>query len=240
MGGGDTTVQTPTPPAAPTTQESIDAWIESMPQVYETQMQYAPMQAQQQVELAQQYAQPMGQAMLSAQRAMYPEEYKLSDLASQQALEGMQGQLPDWQKQQYQSDLRANLGTSAGSPMGADYMSRGMMQQQQEYQNYYRNLGLSIAGKQPIAGAQQPQTTDYMSGYTPQGVMSSMQQGYGNYAGLYGSMYGANAQMAMQPSPFGQIMGGLAGGLGTGIGTGMGYKMMSSQRYKTNIRPWKQ
>ena len=238
--GGDTTVQTPTPPAAPTTQESIDAWVKSMPQIFETQLKYAPQQAAQQVELAQQYAQPMGQAMLEAQKAMYPTEHEIRTLAGQQALEGMQGQIPDWQRAQYQSDLGAYMGTTAGSPIGADYMSVNMLKQQQDYQKYFRDLGLSLADKQPIAMAQQPQTTDYMSGYTPQGVMSSMQQGYGNYAGLYGSMYGANAQMAMQPSPFGQIMGGLAGGLGTGIGTGMGYKMMSSQRYKTNIRPWKQ
>ena len=217
---GSTSIEQPTPPAAPTTQEGIDAWVKSMPQVYETQMKYAPMQAQQQVELAQQYAQPMGQAMLAAQRAMYPEEYKISDLASQQALEGMQGQLPDWQKQQYQSDIRANLGTSAGSPMGADYMSRGMMQQQQDYQNYYRNLGLSIAGKQPIAGAQQPQTTDYMSGYTPQGVMGSMQQGYGNYVGAYSSMYGANAQAA-QNNPWASALGGIGGSMLGGMTGGM-------------------
>lgn len=123
------------------------------------------------------------------------------------------GGVPEWQRQQYRSDLNANLGTNVGSPIAADYMSRGLLQQQQDWQRYYQNLGLSITGRQPIYTANTPQTTNQTAGFTPQGVMSYNQQGYNTAAGLY----------ANQPTnSFGGLgagIGALGGGL---IGTSMG------------------
>ena len=235
FGGGGSDISTPTPPPQPTVGESMADWVKHMPQVYDLQMEYAPQQAAQQVALAQEYAAPLGQAYLQAQREMYPEQYAMSDMLSQQAMEGMQGQVPDWQKAQYQSDLRANLGTNIGSPISADYMSRAGLQQQQDYQNQWRNVGLSLAGKQPTFQAQAPQTSDYMSGFTPGGVMGYRAQTYSPYASAYSSMYGANAQVAASENAMmGDIIGGGLGMFGSILGAGMA----SSKRFKKDIKLW--
>ncbi len=191
FGGGG--VEQPSPPAQPSTADAINAWVQSMPQVYQTQMQYAPLQAAQQVQLAQQYALPYGQALQTAQEAMYPGTTALQEQLAGQAQTGMTGQVPDWQRQQYLSNLRANLGTNIGSGIGADYTSRGLLQQNQDWQNYYRDLGLSLTGRQPLTQATTPATSDYMSNFTPATNMNYVSSTYSPYASAYANMYGTNA-----------------------------------------------
>jgi hypothetical protein len=183
-GGGSTStsIYTPTPTAAPTTAESIDAWVKAMPAVFSEQQRQAPLEAQQTMDLYNQYALPLAQADYNANAALYPETAKLQENMAGQAAEGMNAtQMPDWMRKNYQSDMNANLGTNAGSPIGADYVSRGMQNQLFEQQKYYRDLGLSLAGRQPLSQASQPATTNYASTFTPTSVMNQNQQGYASY-----------------------------------------------------------
>ena len=210
----------PDPPQQPSTAEGIKAWADTMPQVYETQMKYAPLEAAQQVQLAQQYAQPYGEAMLTAQKAMYPEEYALREELMAQGRAGMESGVPDWQKQQYQSDLNANMGTNVGSGIGADYMSRGLLQQNQDWKNYYRNLSMSLSGSQPVYQATQPSTSNFMSSYSPSSVLNSQLQGYGT------AMSGYNARLGNQGGGWGSALGSIGGGAAGGIGAGMGASML--------------
>ena len=62
--------------------------------------------------------------------------------------------------------------TNAGSPIGADYVSRGMQQQLFNQQNMYRDMGLSLAGRQPLAMATTPATSNFASSFTPSNVMN--------------------------------------------------------------------
>ena len=57
-GKGSVSVVQPSVPAAPSSGESMKEWAEAMPQVYETQLEYAPKEAAQQLDLLQQYAAP--------------------------------------------------------------------------------------------------------------------------------------------------------------------------------------
>lgn len=224
FGGGSTKVSMPSTPAAPSTAEAVTAWVNAMPQVYETQMKYAPLEAQQQVDLAKQFAQPLGEAYLEAQKAMYPEQYALQSELMTKAKEGMNSDVPDWMRQEYLSNLNANLGTNIGSPIAADYASRGLMQQKQDWQNYYQNMAMSLAGSQPVFNATSPTSTNYMSNFTPTSNMSYMGNNYGNYANAYTSMYNTNAQRAAAGNPY---MNALAGVGGTVLGgwAGNGFKI---------------
>lgn len=226
---GSTTIEQPATPAAPTTAESVQAWVDALPQIYQTQMQYAPLQAQQQVSLAQQYAAPLGQAQLAAQQAMYPQTTALQEKLATAASQGMDSGLPDWAKQTYQDTFRAQLGENALSGVGADYMSRGMMQQEKDWRDYYNNLGLSVAGRQPLSSPGQAQTSDYMSQFTPNSVMGYNAQNYGNYSNAYSNMYGSNAnvQQGINKNWF---------DLGSGAAGGVGMALMSSRDFKNNIR----
>jgi len=197
---GGTENVTPSAPAAPTTGESMADWVKYSPQVFAEQQRQAPLQAQQQVDLATQYAPQLGAAAKAGQEALYPETSALQEQLAGQASEGMSAEMPAWQQEKYRSDMAANLGSNVGSGIGADYQSTGMLQAQQGYQNYYRNLGLSLAGRQQLASPTMPQTGQYSQGFTPQSVMGNDQQGYSSFAGLYGNMYGANAQLSGQTS----------------------------------------
>lgn len=232
---GSTKIEQPSTPAAPTTADSVQAWVDSLPAIYEAQMKYAPLQAQQQVSLAQQYAAPLGQAQLAAQQAMYPQTTALQEKLATAASQGMDSGLPDWAKQSYQDTFRAQLGDNALSGVGADYMSRGMMQQEKDWRDYYNNLGLSVAGRQPLSSPGQAQTSDYMSQFTPNSVMGYNAQNYGNYSNAYSSMYGSNQQaQASANDMWAKIIGG--GMQGTGSALQGSALMMSSKDFKDNIR----
>ena len=207
-GSSETTIYTPTPTPAPTTAESIDAWVKSMPTVFAEQQRQAPLQAQQMMDLYSKYALPLAQADYSANAALYPKTAALQENMADQATTGINAtEMPDWMRKQYMSDMNSQLGTNAGSPIGADYTSRGMQSQLFEQQKYYRDLGLSLAGRQPLSQATQPGTTDYMSGFTPQSVMNQQQQGYSSYSQAARPIAGTSSQTRPGNSP----LWGLAG-----------------------------
>ncbi len=215
--GGKTTIEQPTQPTAPSVTSSMSDYIENYPRLFELMQQYQPQEAALQVNLAQQYAQPLGEAYLKAQQAMYPTETAITDALNKQIQEGISSDVPDWMKQDYQSNMNSILGTNVNAGIGADYVSRGLMQQKQDWQNYYRNLGLSVTGRQPIYGAQTPQTTNQLSQFTPNSVMSMNQGVYGTQAGMYNNQYNAYASQAQQ-SPAWMNMLGTMGGTALGIG----------------------
>lgn len=182
--GGGTVVETTAPPSSPSSAEAIEAWVNSLPQVYETQMQYAPQEAQQQLEMIQQFALPIGQALQQAQAALYPETAGLQEQLAARASRGMEEGLTPEEEESYRQRLSANLGTNIGSGVGANYVSRGLTEYEQGRKDYYSDLGLTTAGRQALSQPMAPQTTDYASTYTPGSVMNFMQQGYGSYAPL--------------------------------------------------------
>ena len=222
--GGDT----PQAPTAPSTGQSVQDWASALPQIYQAQMQYAPQQAQQQVSLAQQYALPLAQAYQSAQSSLYPKTTALQENLADQATQGMSSDVPSWMQDQYRSNVNAQLGSNAGSPIGADYMSRGLLQQQQDWKQYYQNLGLSVTGRQPLTQATGPQTTDYMSSFTPSSVMTSNNQNYGTSGSIYGNQL---TSQATQNAAMYNMIGQFAGAAGTAASH-------SSRRYKNRIVKW--
>ena len=152
----------------------VNAWVNALPQVYQAQATYMPQMAQEQQQIQQQ---------------LYPQVSQLNENLATIANQNMSGNVPDWMKQQYQSNMNAQLGSNAAAPIGADYASRGLMQQNQNWQQYYQGLGSSVAAGMPMV---QP-SLNYMQGFTPGGVMGSMNQNYGTQANMYGSQLGYNS-----------------------------------------------
>lgn len=193
---GSTTIQQPTPPTPPTQAQTAQDFANSLPIYYNAELQYNPLLAQQQVDLLNQYSPQIGQAELNAQNIMYPGQTQLTNTLTQQANDGIQSGVPQWMQDQYRSNVNAQLGTNVNSPIGADYMSRGLLQQQQDWKQYYQNMGLSISGKQPIYGATAPNSANYVAGNTPSNALNYASNTYGNYAGAYANMYGSNTSYA--------------------------------------------
>lgn len=213
---GSTKIESPSTPAAPTPAQTAEQYAAALPIYWENQLKYAPLEAQQQVSLAQQYAAPLAQAYQTANEILYPGTAGLQESLAAQAQTGMTSGLTPAETAQYRSDLASQLGTNVGSGIGSDYMSRNMLMQQQNRQDYYRNLALSTAGRQPLTTAQPVNTLNYMQNYTPTANANFVGQGYGNYSNAYSSMYGANAGIAGSKNQmYGQIIGGGLGALGT-------------------------
>lgn len=192
MGGssGGTQVIQPTPPPQPSYSSSIQDYVNSLPALYEAQLKYAPLEAQQQVSLAQQYALPLAQAYKQAQNVLYPGASQLQESLAQQALGGSTGEVPQAMKDQYKSDLLGQLGSNAYSGIGADYVSRNLINQQQQYQQYYQQLGLSLAGLQPTISGQAPNYTNQLAQSNPGQALSFNQGNYGIFAGANKPMLG--------------------------------------------------
>ncbi len=190
-GGTTTQIIQPTPAPAPSTAEAINAYVQSLPALYEAQLKYAPMEAQQQLDLTRQFAIPYAQAYQQAQEQLYPGTSALQESLVSQAKTGMTGGVPQGMQDQYRSDLLAQLGENAKSGVGADYVSRNLINQQQQYQQYYQNLGLSLAGRQPLVNPTTPSFTNQMGNYQPG-------QGLQYTAGNYGTFSAANRPIVSQ------------------------------------------
>lgn len=209
---GSSGYQTPTPPTAPTATSSLQEYINLSPQLLATEKEYQPQYAQLQQQI---------------QNQLYPQTSALQEQLAGQAQAGMTSALPDWMKQEYLNNMRAQLGENVKSTIGADVMSTGLMGLGQNWQQYYQNMALSLAGRQPLA---QPQALT--SGFTPQSIMGMNTSNYGTQANLYGNQLQNywNQQNYSPPwanalgSMGGSLMGGIGGGLGTMAGmAGMGY-----------------
>ena len=193
------------PPAKPNLQEQVNEWASVAPTVYDTQMQYM-------LKLA--------QAQKTAMESLYPTTAGLQESLAGQAVQGMQSGVPQYMQDQWQSNMNAQLGSNAGSPIGADYMSRGLMGLQQDWKQYYQQMAMSLAGRQPLASP----GLDYMQNFSPNAAMQSGNQNYGTQAGIYGNnLAQGNPMMSLIGGIGGTMLGGWAGGaLGSQLGSSFG------------------
>lgn len=191
---GSTKISAPATPAAPTTAQNMKDYVDNLPALYNAQLQYSPLFNQQAYDQTATYAPLMKQL----QDSLYPQTSALPEKLAGIASQGASGGLSDSQKAAYQDQFRAELGNQVGSGMGADYVSRNMQNQQFEQQKYYQNMGLSVAGFQPLT-----QSSGYQQAYTPSStytygqVAGDNMSGYNAYSSAYSSMYNTNGQMAM-------------------------------------------
>ena len=124
MGKGDQPAIQPQP-AAPTVSGSMADYVANLPKLYEAQLEYLPQFAELAYGIGEQF---------------YPELTGLTESLAKTAQEGMGTELPDWARAKYLDELRSNVGTNIGSPIAGDYISRGMLEQQENWKRYYQAL----------------------------------------------------------------------------------------------------
>lgn len=211
--GGDKSIEIQQPQAAPTTTEGIAEWVKNMPAVFAEQQRQAPLEAQQQLDLLRQYGLPLSQALQNIDKSLYPETAGLQENLAGIANKGINAtEMPAWMRDNYQSDFNSQLGGNVNSGMGADYVSRGMQEQLYNQQQGYQNLGLSLAGRQPLTAAQSPQYTNYAAGFTPGAVMGQQAGAYNSYmpyAQNYANQQGMLSMMPSQSERAGQMWGSM-------------------------------
>lgn len=209
-----TKVKTDTPqpqPAASSTQGLGEATREA----FQAQLDYNPQIAAQDFSMAEMYAPKYEELLRGIEQDAYPYTAKLQEQLAQRASEGIGGSLTPQLEQSYRDRLRSEIGPNVGSGIGADYVSRGIVDAEQQYQSYYDNLGLSLTGRLPLSQAQNPQlrTADML--VSPSGQMGYNQGVYGIQGSIFSNLY--NSQASLQASK-NQAMGQM---IGTGTSAGM-------------------
>ena len=204
-GGGGTTITNSAPPA-PTVTDTMGDYVNSLPELYQAQLQYEPQMQAMNLQMLQDYGTQFGEAYRDINASLYPETAALQEQLAGQATEGMEQGLTPEEMQQYRELYSSQLGTNAGSGMGADYMGSSLVQANQQRKDYYRNLGLSVAGRQPLAQGGTTGQTNWMQQYQPAQALGNQASNYGSWANSFESAY--------SPSPWGQIGAGVATGIG--------------------------
>ena len=210
---GSTKVQAPSTPAAPTAAQTAQDYATALPIYYQTALQYEPQMAALEKQINEQ---------------LYPQTAGLQETIAGQAATGLSQPLPDWYKTQVGETLKSQLGRNlVYNPQGQEQYGVATQQAYQGYGDYWRNLALSAAGRQPLAAS-----PNIMQTYTPAANMTNSAQNYGNYSSAYANMYGTNQKQAQanQENTMGYVK------MGSSLLGGM---MMSSRRFKKNIRLWK-
>lgn len=222
MGGSGGGGEKPEAPVAPETSSSIDEYVENQPKLFELQQQQAPQEAQLQLELLQDYGVQFGEAAQASQEALNPETSAIQEELAATARSRAAVGLSDAERDQFTSDFSGQLGTNAGSPIGALAASRGMTLANQQRQREGENLGLSLAGRQQLAQGQAPTTNNISGSLTPGQVLGFNQGNFGTQANIFGSQAGmwnqaqasATAERGQNMSMFGDIAGGMLGAAG--------------------------
>jgi len=117
----------------------------------------------------------IGQAALNAQSELYPYTSQLNESLSQQALEGMEGGLPDWMRDQYRDEAAGVLGEQFVSPVGADTYAQGLLGFQEQYKDKFRSLAVQQSQQLPLT---QPLSMQYLSGLGPSNVLPFYSDSY--------------------------------------------------------------
>ncbi len=215
MGGttSNTTIQAPAPPAPPSVTSSLEDYIKNVPALFQTAQQYQPQFAQLQQQISQQTS---------------PLTAGLQETLAGQAIEGIQGDVPDFVREEYLDNMRGQLGQNVASPIGADDISRKLRAQQFQFKSANQNLALSLAGRQQLV--QPPSQEQLLGGFNTGQALGFNQGVFGTQAG----MYGQQANMATQQAAinqrgnaansafWGDIVGGGIGALGSGYGGYLG------------------
>ena len=227
MGGSDEpqAIQPAAPPAPPSYGQQIQEYIANYPKLVQLQQDYNPQTAQLDYQMFADYAPKYTQVGQDIQNQLYPQTSKLQETLAGQALEGMSGQLPDWAKQQYQSEFNAGLGMNVNAPIGVSDRNVGLLNLQKSWQDYYRNLGLSVAGRQPLQQTANPSFQNSTQGL--QGALGYGAQNYATQMSGYGSQVaGTQYTTGGGGSPWGPLAGMAIGGV---AGSFMGQPMAGAR-----------
>lgn len=213
-------------PQAPETQsysEVLQDFIANRPELTQSDIQASQSLSQAQLDLIKQFAAPTGLALRSAQEEINPELAKLQKDLVGQVTQGLTGELPDILKDQYLSDIRANLGTNVGSPIGATALARELFGLGESRRQSFINPALSLLGKYTTPQATIPGIDTTGTTTSPSTALSYASQQANQLANIYGTQASLYAN---QPSdPFSQILGtftgAATGALGTSAGAGI-------------------
>lgn len=216
MGGDKDEVITPKAPEAQSLASQLQDYINAQPQLFKLQQEQAPQEAALQLQLLQQYGADLGLAQRQAQEAVNPELTALQNQLFQEGLNRLgqaQTGLTDDLKNLYKENFQSQV-YDPSSRIGADAVSKSLLGADIAYRNDATNLGLSLAGYQPIGQPYAPTVTNQLAGLS---AGNALNMNSNNYAAQLG--YSRPFIKEGTPTDWAGIIGGVAG-IGAGLATG--------------------
>jgi hypothetical protein len=180
-------------------------YVNSYPQLAELQMKYDPM---------------LAANAKATNEQLYPETAGLQEQIAGQAKTALSQGVPDWYQANVADTLKSQMGRNlVYNPQAQEQYGVATQQANMEYGNYWRNLALSAAGRQPLATG----NNQIANSYTPQNALAFNSSNYGTQAGMYNAgvqgsanVYGNNMQnytSQSQYNPWANMAGSLIGGV---------------------------
>ena len=165
--GSSSTPSAPQAPPQATQTDAIQDFIKNRPALFASDQQFQGKEAQQQLELIQEFAGPLGQATREANETINPEVTGLQQQLFGDIKQGLTGDIDPIQKAKFESDLRANIGSNVGSQIGGTALARELFGLGQQKKLTAQNQALSFIGRQPVNQAQNPNVTNSFGQFTP-------------------------------------------------------------------------
>lgn len=252
-GGGASPAPPPAPPPPPSpteqAQAAVQAQVDALPQIFQSQLQFAPkftqltldqvrqfgpQFAEEAASLQEQFGGRLAEATRAEQEILAPERVEASR-AIDEFLEQGPEDLTDAEVAKIQQDARAaaaSRGLAESGFSGVDELSR-LFNARQALKSRFLNVALAASGRLPGAGLQSVQASPLAAGpgqlvqnVSPSNVFGAFSSNAANRASVFGtqaSLFNTQSALANQGSPFGQIAGSVIGaGLGAlsgGVGS---------------------
>lgn len=211
MGGGGSA---PAAPTLPSPGQIIGAgykqYLKYVDRIADKETALYPKYANAQYQTQKQYSPLFTDLFRREQEQLNPGVYDLRQRLIGEANAGLDNPIRPEVRSEYLNTLRSEIGSNAGSPIGADYVGTNIARLSEDFRRYYQGLAQSLTGgypvstvvPSPIQGAPQGMSVD-------QAVSSAASYG-GAMVGAQASMYGS--QMAAHSAKSG------SSGIGAGIG----------------------
>ena len=252
MGGSSQEPAPPPPAPSPieTSREAIQAQIEAVPQILQTQQEFGPQFSQLELEQLQQFGPEFAQTALDIQKEFGPQFAEVERELAPELAES-QRTLTEFLKGTDEEEFaRLVPGLTEGvraaqsfrglgdiSPLGALDESIQVQQLRESLKNRRLNIALSTAGRVPISSFPQVQGQtggpgQLVQNINPQSIFGAQAANQQTAASIFSTQAGIFANQP--PGILGQIAGGIAGGAVGGFSGGIGTGFASSFFPKTN------
>ena len=211
MGGGGSA---PAAPQLPSPDSILKAgykqYIRFAPQVAQTEVGLYPVYAQGQYDTQKKYSPLFTDLFKREQEQLNPGVYDLRQRLIGEANAGLDNPLRPELRSEYLNTLRSEIGSNAGSPIGADYVGTNIARLSEDFRRYYQGLAQSLTGGYPVSTVVPSPIQGAPTGMSADQAVSSAASYGGAMVGAQASMYGSQVAASQR--------GGGSSGLGAGIG----------------------
>lgn len=222
MGGGGSAPAAPQLPSpASILKAGYKQYIRFAPEVASVETSLYPKYAQAQYDLQKKYSPLYTDLFRREQEQLNPGVYDLRQRLIAEANAGLDNPIRPELRQEYLNTLRSEIGSNAGSPIGADFVGTNIAKLSEDYRRYYQGLAQSLTNGYPVSTVVPSPVQGSPTGMSADQAVSSAASYGGAMVGAQASMYGAQVAASQRSGS-------------SGIGAGLG--LLSNMFFPSGIK----